>query len=49
MEGVARAGFAVDRRPWLTRPHATGGEREYGRRIAGTWDDEITGSLSSKP
>jgi ectoine hydroxylase-related dioxygenase (phytanoyl-CoA dioxygenase family) len=26
----------------LTGPDASGGEREYGQRIAGTWNDEVT-------
>ncbi len=30
-----------DCRPWLTGPKATGGEREYGTRVAGTWADEV--------
>ena len=37
----ARAGFEPGRRPWLTGPDATGGEAEYGERLAGTWPDQV--------
>jgi len=30
-----------DYRPHLTGPEATGGEREYGIRVVGTWDREV--------
>ena len=30
-----------DYRPYLTGPRATGGEREYGTRVAGTWEAEV--------
>ncbi len=30
-----------DYRPYLTGPKATGGQREYGTKIAGTWDKEV--------
>ena len=30
-----------DCRPYLTGPNATGGEKEYGVRVAGTWEAEI--------
>lgn len=36
--GTARGGFEPDKRPILTGPEATGGEKEYGRKIAGTWE-----------
>jgi len=36
--GTAHGGFEVDKRPWLTGPNATGGEKEYGRKIAGEWE-----------
>ena len=39
--GTARGGFEPGKRPWLTGPQATGGRREYGRLIAGTWDAEV--------
>jgi phytanoyl-CoA hydroxylase len=44
--GTASAGFAVDKRPWLTGPEATGGEREYGVTVAGTWEREVVRALS---
>lgn len=31
-----------DCRPYLTGPKASGGEREYGLRVAGTWDAEVS-------
>jgi ectoine hydroxylase-related dioxygenase (phytanoyl-CoA dioxygenase family) len=31
--------------PWLTGPRATGGLREYGVRVAGTWRHEIKRTL----
>jgi phytanoyl-CoA hydroxylase len=34
-----------DYRPYLTGPQATGGEREYGVRIAGTWVKEVERTL----
>lgn len=35
--------IAEDRheRPWVNGPKATGGEREYGVRVAGTWEEEV--------
>ncbi len=45
--GNARNGFEVDKRPWLTGPQATGGVREYGVRVAGTWETEVERSLSA--
>ncbi len=38
----AKGGFAGSKRPHLTGPNATGGEREYGAKIAGTWDTEVS-------
>ncbi len=46
-QGTARAGFDIDRRPLLTGPEATGGEREYGERIAGTWETEVDKTLAT--
>ena len=42
----AVGGFRV--RPHLSGPQATGGEREYGERIAGTWDDQVERVLSHR-
>lgn len=33
-------------RPYLTGPKATGGEREYGAKVAGTWDRQVERLLS---
>jgi ectoine hydroxylase-related dioxygenase (phytanoyl-CoA dioxygenase family) len=33
--------------PYLTGPQATGGLREYGTRVAGTWEREIARALST--
>jgi phytanoyl-CoA hydroxylase len=43
--GEARGGFPLGTRPSLTGPDATGGEREYGTRIAGTWEHEVARTL----
>jgi hypothetical protein len=34
-----------DYRPSLTGPQATGGLREYGERVAGTWEGEVERAL----
>jgi len=44
--GVARSGFEVDKRPWLTGPLSTGGTREYGTAVAGTWEHEVDRMIS---
>ena len=44
----AVGGFAVGKRPALTGPNATGGEAEYGQRIAGTWQSEVARVLESE-
>jgi phytanoyl-CoA hydroxylase len=36
-----------DYRPYLTGPEATGGLREYGVRVAGTWEQEVERALAS--
>ena len=41
VSAAAHGGFAEEKRPYLTGPQATGGEREYGIRIAGTWEQEV--------
>ncbi len=40
-DGSARGGFGVGKRPILTGPDSTGGEVEYGEKVAGTWDSEV--------
>ncbi|GAB4466419.1 MAG: hypothetical protein OHK0029_37720 [Armatimonadaceae bacterium] len=40
-DGEARGGFPLGKRPFLTGPEATGGEREYGEKVAGTWEQEV--------
>lgn len=44
--GSARGGFEVGTRPVLTGPDSTGGEKEYGKRVAGTWEQEVAGAIS---
>jgi Protein involved in biosynthesis of mitomycin antibiotics/polyketide fumonisin len=46
INGQALAGFEPGKRPWLTGPEATGGEREYGERVAGTWEAQVARVLS---
>ncbi|MBA3684841.1 MAG: phytanoyl-CoA dioxygenase family protein [Planctomycetes bacterium] len=33
---------------WLSGPQATGGERELGRRISGTWEAEVARALAAE-
>jgi ectoine hydroxylase-related dioxygenase (phytanoyl-CoA dioxygenase family) len=42
----AQGGFARAKRPYLTGPNATGGLKEHGVKIAGTWDAEVERVLS---
>ena len=42
----AEGGFAKDKRALLTGPASTGGEAEYGERIAGTWDAQVARVLA---
>jgi len=37
-----------DTRPYLTGPDASGGEREYGVRVAGTWEQEVQRVLNGE-
>ena len=41
VHGRARGGFEPGKRPVLTGPDATGGEKEYGVRVGGTWEREV--------
>lgn len=36
-----------DYRPYLTGPHATGGLKEYGVRVEGTWEAEVERALGA--
>ncbi len=42
----AESGFPPEQRVVLSGPDATGGLREYGQTIAGTWDAEVSRSLA---
>ncbi len=44
----AVGGFAPGLRPALTGPDCSGGQAEYGQRIAGTWENEVTRVLSGE-
>jgi ectoine hydroxylase-related dioxygenase (phytanoyl-CoA dioxygenase family) len=46
MDGHASSGFEVGKRPHLSGPQATGGEREHGVKITGTWEQEIAQVLT---
>jgi ectoine hydroxylase-related dioxygenase (phytanoyl-CoA dioxygenase family) len=35
-----------DYRPYLTGPQATGGLRDYGEKVAGTWEREVERALA---
>lgn len=47
MTQQAQSGFSEEKRPILTGPNATGGEREYGVKVAGTWEHEVERVLSA--
>ncbi|MEX0886313.1 MAG: phytanoyl-CoA dioxygenase family protein [Phycisphaeraceae bacterium] len=47
VQGQARAGYAAGLRPHLTGEQATGGEGEFGTRVAGTWPDEVERALAA--
>ncbi len=47
VHGTARGGFEPGQRPLLTGPESTGGEQEYGTRIAGTWDAQVDRALAA--
>ncbi len=42
----AAGGFAPDARPVLSGPESSGGEREYGEKIAGTWPARVQEALA---
>ncbi len=46
--GTAQVGFDQNNRPILTGAEATGGVREYGVQIAGTWEQQVERVLHSK-
>jgi len=37
----AQGGYKGEKRPVMTGPEATGGEKEYSERIAGTWEGHV--------
>lgn len=41
ISGQASGGFEPGTRPFLSGPDATGGEREYGVKVAGTWEAQV--------
>ena len=49
VSGHAQGGFAGETRPYLTGPDATGGLREHGETIAGTWEQEVERALEKAP
>jgi len=44
---TAHGGFEPDARPILSGPGASGGEREYGERIAGSWPERVREALQA--
>jgi len=48
VDGEAISGFEPGLRPYLNGPQDSGGEREYGTRVAGTWDSEVEQALASR-
>ncbi len=47
VDGHAQGGFGLGKRPVLTGTEASGGVREYGEMVAGTWDAEIEKTLTT--
>ena len=47
MNGTARGGFEPGKRAYLSGAAASGGLREHGQRIAGTWAAEVQSALQS--
>jgi ectoine hydroxylase-related dioxygenase (phytanoyl-CoA dioxygenase family) len=48
VEGHARGGFEVGKRPYLTGEHASDGLREHGVVVAGTWENEVARVLAAR-
>lgn len=49
MDATAKSGFPLGKRPYLSGAEASGGLREHGARIAGTWESEVEAVLSQAP
>ena len=47
VSGEAMGGFEPGLRPYLSGPQASGGLREYGLKVAGTWEQEVERVLGS--
>jgi len=46
MDATAKSGFPLGKRPYLSGPQASGGLKEHGARIAGTWEQEVAAVLA---
>ena len=49
MDATAKGGFPLSKRPYLTGPSASGGLKEHGERIAGSWQRQVDAALRSLP
>ena len=47
MDATAKSGFPLGKRPYLTGPDASGGLKEHGLVVAGTWEREVAALLDS--
>lgn len=47
VQSSAVGGFEPGVRPILSGPESSGGEREYGEKIAGTWSEQVARALES--
>ena len=49
MDATAKSGFALGKRPYLSGDGASGGVKEHGVLVAGTWNREVAAALESQP
>ncbi|MCY3978209.1 MAG: phytanoyl-CoA dioxygenase family protein [Chloroflexi bacterium] len=45
MDATAKSGFTLGKRPYLTGAESSGGEKEHGVVVAGTWEQEVAAVL----
>ncbi|MYE27554.1 MAG: hypothetical protein F4X87_10165 [Chloroflexi bacterium] len=45
MDATAKSGFTLGKRPYLTGDESSGGEKEHGVVVAGTWEQEVAAVL----
>ena len=47
MDATAKSGFPLGKRPYLSGPQASGGLKEHGVLVAGTWEREVEAVLAT--